>query len=74
MPFTRKYRTALSNAFDVYLTILQKVDALVAHALGRDTPDWRVLNACPPCGYEVRYIFFITFVSDGTLAKRRGTP
>ncbi|KAG0697180.1 hypothetical protein DFH29DRAFT_984382 [Suillus ampliporus] len=39
------YRTILSDAFDVEKRMLA--------ALGRDTPNWRVLNACPPCTYEV---------------------
>jgi hypothetical protein len=29
------------------------VDRLVQQALGRDTPNWRVLNACTACNYEL---------------------
>jgi hypothetical protein len=28
---------------------------LVNAELQRDTPDWRVKNACPPCTYEERF-------------------
>jgi len=53
MPYHRKYRVALAGTFDVYLTMLRDIDARVISTLGRDTLDWRVINACPPCGYEV---------------------
>ncbi|KAF9487279.1 hypothetical protein BDN71DRAFT_1485354 [Pleurotus eryngii] len=52
MPYQRWYRTALAEAFDIYLLIQQQVTTHVQQALGHDTPDWRVLNACPPCTYE----------------------
>ncbi|KAG0703468.1 hypothetical protein DFH29DRAFT_981912 [Suillus ampliporus] len=53
LPYRRRYRTILSDAFDVYLSLLRKVERRMLAALGRDTPNWRVLNACPPCTYEV---------------------
>jgi hypothetical protein len=43
----------LSDAFDVYLAIQRIVDKRVAGALGQDSPNWRVLNSCPPCNYVV---------------------
>lgn len=52
--YRRFYHTVLSDTFDIYLAILRAVDKQVAAALGRDTPNWRVLNACPPCTYKVR--------------------
>ena len=58
VPYRRRYRTAMSDAFEVYLSILRAVDKQVQRVLGRDTPDWRVLNACPPCGYEVCIFLF----------------
>ena len=53
MPYHRKYRVVLTGAFDIYLMILRDIDARVIVALGHDTPDWHVINACPPCGYKV---------------------
>ena len=55
MPYHRRYRKALSDTFDIYVTILQKVDEDVDKLLGRDSPDWRVQNSCPACSYEVQY-------------------
>ncbi|KAG6884212.1 hypothetical protein C0992_006742, partial [Termitomyces sp. T32_za158] len=53
VPFRRRYRDALSNAFDAYLGILRMVDKRIAKELGCDGENWRVLNACPPCTYEL---------------------
>ncbi|KAI9061959.1 hypothetical protein FKP32DRAFT_1574922 [Trametes sanguinea] len=53
IPYRRRYRNALSDAFDVYLQILRAVDRQVKAVLKRDTPDWRVKNACPACCYEL---------------------
>ncbi|KAE9404798.1 hypothetical protein BT96DRAFT_973001 [Gymnopus androsaceus JB14] len=53
IPYRRSYRTALSDAFDVYLAILRKVDTRVSAELGHNTPDYRALNSCPPCTYEL---------------------
>lgn len=53
MPYHRRYRSLLGDAFDVYLAILRIVDKRVKHALKHDTPDWRVRNACPPCTYRL---------------------
>ncbi|KAF9489129.1 hypothetical protein BDN71DRAFT_1402123, partial [Pleurotus eryngii] len=77
MPYRRRYRTALAEAFDIYLLIQQQVTTHVQQALGRDTPDWRVLNACPPCTYELEDEPELTFchmlVIDGNnLLKRVG--
>jgi hypothetical protein len=53
VPFHRRDRKALSDAFDIYLLILRNVENRVAQILKRDTPDWRVLHACPACTFEV---------------------
>ncbi|KAJ6564784.1 hypothetical protein B0H19DRAFT_1209940 [Mycena capillaripes] len=42
-----------SVAFDVYLAIRAVVDRRVQVALGRNTPDWRLKNACPSCLYKL---------------------
>jgi len=54
IPYRPKYRRVFSDAFDVFLEIIRIVDDRVKVALGQDSPDWRVLNACPACSYEVR--------------------
>ena len=43
----------MSDAFEVYTSILHKIEDDVKDMLGCNGPDWRVLNACPPCSYEV---------------------
>ncbi|OCH83864.1 hypothetical protein OBBRIDRAFT_815682 [Obba rivulosa] len=53
IPYRRVYRMSLSNAFDVYLSIHRIIDGRMSELLGRNTPDWRVLNACPACTYEL---------------------
>ncbi|KAJ7166567.1 hypothetical protein C8R43DRAFT_946113 [Mycena crocata] len=40
-------------AFDVYLAIRAIVEKRVQIALGRDTPNWRLKNACPACLYKL---------------------
>jgi hypothetical protein len=40
-----------SVAYDIYLSIRAEVDKCVKVALGRDTPNWRLKNACPACMY-----------------------
>ena len=39
----------MSDAFDVYLEILRRVETRVDRALGRDSPNWRLLHSCPSC-------------------------
>ncbi|KAJ7937722.1 hypothetical protein B0H13DRAFT_2226461 [Mycena leptocephala] len=46
-------RTQFRVAFDVYLAIRAAVDKRVQVALGRNTPNWRLKNACPACLYKV---------------------
>ena len=53
IPYRPKYRRLFSDAFDVYLEVIRVVDERVKVALGHDGPNWRVLNACPACSYEV---------------------
>ena len=53
IPYRPRYRRMFADAFDVYLEIIRIIDKHVKAALGQDGPDWRVLNACPACSYEV---------------------
>ncbi|GBE82650.1 hypothetical protein SCP_0410350 [Sparassis crispa] len=53
VPYRRRYRSALSNAFDIYLTMQRMIEKRVQSALGHNTPNWRVLNACPACCYSL---------------------
>ncbi|KAG6380278.1 hypothetical protein JVT61DRAFT_8380 [Boletus reticuloceps] len=52
------YRPYLSvqflAAFDVYLEILARVEQSINAVLGRNTPDWRMRNACPASFYKLK--------------------
>ncbi|KAG1858513.1 hypothetical protein F4604DRAFT_1589518 [Suillus subluteus] len=77
IPYHRRYRTILADTFDIHLTILRHVSKQVDAALGRDTPNWRVLNSCPPCTYELqdepRLQFCRMYVMDGGNSAKRIT-
>ncbi|KAJ7084524.1 hypothetical protein B0H15DRAFT_923560 [Mycena belliarum] len=67
--------TQFSIAFDVYLATLALVERRVQKALGRDTPDWRLKNACPPCMYklegEPQLLIPLLTTMDGNNSLRR---
>ncbi len=53
IPYRRRYRKAISDAFDVYLTLVEAIHARVQAELGRNAPNWRPQHACPACSYKV---------------------
>ena len=61
VPYRPKYRRLFSDAFDAYLEVIRVVDKRVKVALSHDSPNWRVLNACPACCYEVCPRFWAQF-------------
>lgn len=75
IPYRRYFRSALGDAFDVYLAILRSVDKQTKQALKHDTPNWRVLNACPPCTYKLEgeptRVFNRMTAFDGNMSMRR---
>ncbi|KAG1777134.1 hypothetical protein EV702DRAFT_970148, partial [Suillus placidus] len=75
IPYVRTYHTVLSSTFDIYLTILREVEKRIKAALQRDTPNWRVLNACPACTYmledEPPLKFNRMYVFDGGNSAKR---
>ena len=54
VPFRQYLCEQFLAAYNVYLEILHHVDMCVNVALHRDTPNWRLLNACPPCFYQLK--------------------
>ncbi|KAF9018849.1 hypothetical protein BDZ89DRAFT_1094016 [Hymenopellis radicata] len=48
------YREQFSICYDVYVSIRNYMDVSVLKVLGRDTEDWRALNACPSCTFELK--------------------
>ncbi|KAJ7807195.1 hypothetical protein B0H14DRAFT_2381496 [Mycena olivaceomarginata] len=67
--------TQFSVAFDVYLAVRARVDKRVHVALGRDTPDWRLKNACPACLYKLegephlKFPLLCTFDGNNSLSR-----
>jgi hypothetical protein len=53
LPYRQYLAEQFSIAYDVYLEILHCVDKKIQVVLGCDTPNWRVLNACPLCMYQL---------------------
>ncbi|KAF7362867.1 hypothetical protein MVEN_00636500 [Mycena venus] len=53
VPFRTYLSTQFSIAFDVYLGTLAIVAKRVKAALGCDTSNWRLKNACPACLYKL---------------------
>ncbi|KAJ7232098.1 hypothetical protein C8J57DRAFT_1091368 [Mycena rebaudengoi] len=53
VPFRTYLSTQFSIAFELYLATLALVDQRVKRLLGRDTHDWHLKNACPPCTYKL---------------------
>ncbi|OBZ66016.1 hypothetical protein A0H81_14010 [Grifola frondosa] len=85
VPYTCTLVDQFSIAFDVYLEILHGVDVRVDAALHRDTPNYKMLNACPPCHYALqnehplKYQFLATMDGNQSLKLvddmfRSGTP
>ncbi len=53
IPYRRYYRTALADTLDIYLTLQNMVHDRVMAVFGRDSEDWRPINSCPACSFEV---------------------
>ncbi|PSS34067.1 hypothetical protein PHLCEN_2v1892 [Hermanssonia centrifuga] len=61
IPYNRRYRQVLADAFDVYLQIVWIVDKRIQTALSRNGENWHVLNACPPCKYKLNEELSLVF-------------
>ncbi|KAJ3749419.1 hypothetical protein DFH05DRAFT_1593958 [Lentinula detonsa] len=51
--FKNNLSVQFSSAYDLYISLVEGVRRLVLDALGRSTPNYRMLNTCPACQYEV---------------------
>jgi hypothetical protein len=64
-----------SIAFDLYNEILRQVKTHIMRSLGRDTPAWRMKNACPACQYrlkdEPQLRFSMLLAMDGNNSAKR---
>ena len=52
-PYQPGIRDQIANGWDAYLGITREVQRRLDVVLGHDTPNWRALNSCPSCQYEV---------------------
>ena len=75
----KAFRPYLSQQFsicyDLYIQIRDEAKLRVDLALGRDTPQWRLQNACPACTYklegESKLIFDMLCMMDGNDSLKR---
>ncbi|KAF8580817.1 hypothetical protein K439DRAFT_1619489 [Ramaria rubella] len=51
--YNHSLRDNFSDAFNTHLDIIRHEDHAIKVQLGRDSPNWRILHACPPCQYKL---------------------
>lgn len=77
VPFKPYLQVQFSIALDLYLNVLAQVRGRVQAALGRDSPNWRLANACPCCLYcvegepELRFRLLATWDGNNSLKRLR---
>ncbi|KAH9911787.1 uncharacterized protein BXZ73DRAFT_56780 [Epithele typhae] len=71
MAYRRHYRTALADAFDIYLEVLDEVELGIMEKLGRGDPNWRPRFGCPPCGYKARILHLMRLEGEPVLHYNR---
>ena len=75
MPYRPYLHSQFSAAYDAFLEILHWVDVLLKQALKHDTPNWRLLNACPLCTYKLedepslQFEWFATINGNNSLKR-----
>lgn len=52
-PTRKSFSQQLTVCYDLLIQLRQGVEARVKKALLRDSPNWRLMNACPSCLYKV---------------------
>ncbi|KAI0080203.1 hypothetical protein K474DRAFT_1590508 [Panus rudis PR-1116 ss-1] len=53
MPYHRYLRDTVADTYEIYLRVVRAVEKQVYASLGRDSPQWRPLNACRACCYKL---------------------
>ncbi|KAG6898732.1 hypothetical protein C0993_004792 [Termitomyces sp. T159_Od127] len=70
VPFKPYLSKQFSIAYNVYLSICEETEKHVQAALDRNTPKWRLRNACPACTYKLAGEKSLVFdMLSGELAK-----
>ncbi|KAJ7058287.1 hypothetical protein C8F01DRAFT_1220566 [Mycena amicta] len=74
-PYRAYLRTQFSIAYDLYLELRRRSEALVLEALGRNNAIWRLTHACPACMYKLdgedKLIFEMLVTMDGNDSLKR---
>jgi len=63
-PYQRGLRNQIANGWDAYLSITHEVQRKLDEVLAHDTPNWRALNSCPCCQYEVHHLHSYSTFTD----------
>ncbi|KAH7904942.1 hypothetical protein BJ138DRAFT_1118930 [Hygrophoropsis aurantiaca] len=73
--FQRYLSRQFSIALDLFLQIRASVDKVVQETLQRQSPDWRLIHACPACTYtlkdEAKLVFKLLYAMDGNDSLKR---
>ncbi|KAG6809770.1 hypothetical protein H0H92_014809 [Tricholoma furcatifolium] len=77
LPFRPYLAEQFRIAFDVYLAILAEVKARVDESLARNSPGWRLKNACAACTYrledepDLHFKMLVTMDGNDSLKRLR---
>ena len=63
-PYQQGIRNQIASGWDAYLSITREVQQKLDEALGHNTPNWRALNSCPCCQYEVCHVHSYSIFTD----------
>ena len=63
-PYQLGFRRQIESGWDVYLSITREVQWQLDIVLGHNMPNWRALNSCPCCQYEVCHIHSYSITTD----------
>ncbi|KAF8887918.1 hypothetical protein CPB85DRAFT_1441633 [Mucidula mucida] len=53
-PSRRHFKKQLTICYDIFISLVEGLEKRVKRALNRDSPDWRLANACASCLYVVQ--------------------
>jgi len=63
-PYQLGFCSQIASGWDVYLSITREVQRQLDVVLGHNMPNWRALNSCPCCQYEVCHIHSYSITTD----------
>ena len=63
-PYQPGVREQIATGWDIYLSIIREVQQRLDAVLRHDMPNWRALNSCPCCQYEVCEMHLYSISTD----------